>query len=148
MDRQFVPIYNELLLEFDPGFRARGRRARAAYKTADQIAFEAVNAAAFMLEGKKTLRADARLFLTANLALMVTRPLLHPTAQYRDGPRQAELNESLESDARTIIEGAEPDVVGEISAAAVIRSLSQNMEKLRLKNWRLWDRAEQRFNEL
>jgi hypothetical protein len=77
MDQRFVPIYDELSLEFDPGFRVGGRRSRAVYAKADRLAWDAIAEVQRRVAGKKHLRADARLFLISNLALMVTRPLLH-----------------------------------------------------------------------
>lgn len=141
MDRRFIPIYDELALEFDPGFRIRGFAGRFAYRRADRMAFAAVERARSVLGDKRELRADARMFLISNLALMVARPLVHPGAPTDVQGREEALFEAMTFDAALVIDSAEPDEQGQISAASVVHSLSRNMERLQLKEWRLWDRT-------
>ena len=144
MDQRFVPIYDELSLEFDPGFRVGGRRSRAVYAKADRLAWDAIAEVQRRVAGKKQLRADARLFLISNLALMVTRPLLHPQAPNQEDDNLQRLRTMLLSDASQVVKAAETDERGEVSAASAIRALAGSLEQLKLKEWRLWDRVEER----
>ena len=141
MDADFEPIYVELILQFDPGYRsAVNGRTRREYRSADRIVYEAIDAAENSLKGKRALRPDAKLFLISNFSMMVARPLMHPRAPRQDASTSdAEIGSMIKADSLRIIDAAAVDRDGLVTAAAVLKSLAENLSALQLKGWRLWD---------
>ena len=143
MDEHFYEIYSEIALEFHPGVPVRRLWFRSRYVRANQLAYRAVKIASRDVLKGKALRPDAELFLIANLSLMVARPLLHPDVRGSDNEQyESELAEMMRADAREVIASAVSDNRAEVSAASIVRALSESLGKLRLANWRLWDRVE------
>ena len=101
---------------------------------------ESIEAALVAIGDEYTLRADARLFLTANLHQLVLLPLTH-----RDSPRDfdAEMAEAIKQDAiqilRSAVEHAGRAEQRQLTAGHVLRGTSAVLDELNLKSWRIWD---------
>lgn len=146
MDKRFHVIYRELgeLYRATQAMWGRfpfpGRRFRSeASLRSLAIVTEAVDQAVSSLEGRYSLRADAKLFLIVNIHQMVALPL----AQH-DSP--VELNDEIEQgirrDTETIIKMAAESAGDrhDIPASHVLWGVSKVLDELNLKSWRIWDR--------
>lgn len=103
------------------------------------IVTEAVDQAVSSLEGKYSLRADAKLFLLVNIHQMVALPL----AQY-DSPVELndETEQGIKQDIERIIRMAAESAGDrhDIPASHVLWGVSKVLDELNLKSWRIWDR--------
>ena len=144
MDPEFDDIYHNQVQTF----RAMQQRAGAervtpqsdgaARSQAMEMVDMAVNDALKHIGSAFDVRSDAKLFLTSNLLQMVALPLL----LRKPSLPVARIQETLVRDAGQIAQAATKYVEGkrEISAAAMLRGSVDVLPKLRLKEWRLWDR--------
>ena len=146
MDRRFHIIYRELgelyraTQAVGPRFPFAGRaiRAEASLKSL-AIVTEAVDQAISALDGRYSLRADAKLFLIINIHQMVALPLAQ-----RDSP--VELNDEIEQgikrDTKRIIRMAAESAGDrrDIPASHVLWGVAKVLDQLSLKSWRIWDR--------
>jgi len=131
VDAEFDRIYAEQIGAF------RAMQFLAGPRVAVELVERAIDSALKELGERFELRADARLFLIANLTHMVAIPILQ-----RAPGSQADLFGMLASDATSIAQAATRHAEGdrELSAASILLGTAEVLQKLRLKDWRLWDR--------
>lgn len=131
MDAEFDRIYTEQIGAF------RATQSLAGPRVAVELVDRAIDTAQKELGERFDLRADARLFLMANLTQIVAIPILQ-----RAPSSQADLLGMLTSDATSIAQAATRHTEGEreLSAASILLGTADVLQKLRLKDWRLWDR--------
>lgn len=146
MDKQFYRIYSELG-EVYRATQAGGMRApfvpgifidNASLRSL-AIVTEAIEQAMSKLEGRYSLRPDARLFLMVNLHQLVALPL-----SQRDSPVEmnAEIEAGIKQDAIRIIEMAAESAGyrNDIPASHIMWGTAKILDELNLKSWRIWDR--------
>lgn len=89
------------------------------------------------LPSGKYLRADARLFLLANLHQMVALPLSHSEAP----EKLTDVEEDLRKDVVTIVDASveRAGTRADIAASHVLWGAGDALDTLNLKGWRLWE---------
>ena len=147
MDERFHRIYRDLneLYRATQAWAALGPpMARGAFRQdvalgALGTVSEAVESAAAALGDQRSLRADGRLFLVTNLHQMVALPLSQP-----DSPVELtrDVEAGIKEDARTIIRAAAESAGdrSDIPASHVLWGTSRVLDRLNLKQWRIWER--------
>lgn len=153
MDSQFDVIYREQLELYRSSQLALTRILRALAAPFER-ASQRRNAAASLgivneaiergvsraLGGNKSLRSDARLFLFVSLHQMVALPLMDDRANRRFG--ETDLRNKLADDVETILAAAADKEEGrkDIAASHIVKGTADVIDKLNLKDWRLWER--------
>jgi hypothetical protein len=144
MDDEFDKIYSEQVGMYramqlvssagrvgpQPDGEVRGQAMRLVDEAIERVLIE--------LGPKFDVRADGRLFLMVNLTQLVAIPLL----SRGPNPPIDRIRNTLVSDAFDIARAATRHTDGEreISAASMLLGAAEELQKLRLKEWRLWDR--------
>lgn len=102
------------------------------------VVTEAIERSVGELEPRKELRPDARLFLFVNLHQLVTLPISHPNSPIS----LDEVRAGVREDAGAIIRAAGESAGdrNDIPASHVLWGTAKVLDKLNLKNWRLWER--------
>lgn len=144
MDSQYLDIYQMLWR------RAQTVRGETFYWPTEEewlsygLSLRAVEAALERFQDVE-VRDDAKLFLAINIHSLVVLPQLI----------KAERDGSLRSSSRELLDNVTKDVTstlsaaseeardGEISSAAIIRGLSQVLDRLKLKDARIWSGPEE-----
>ena len=109
------------------------------------MADAAIEAASREVLSDRRLRPDARLFLLVNLHQLVVLPLaiagLPPS-------NDDSFERRLIEDTMIILKSAsEHGEDGEISAAGIVRALSSVLDRLHLKEWRIWSKSNDAVGE-
>ena len=142
MDERYYQVFRQLSrayrsrsiiigIPFLPGWSPYRRRAT-------NIVYEAIQDSIFAQ--RMPLRPDALHFLLVNFCEMVALPLSDPEAF--ESIRQPRIRDGLRSDVRRLVEAAVIDAEDrrEVSAANVIRAAARELDHLKIKEWRLWEK--------
>lgn len=140
MDEEFKRIYQRIWE------RARDPRRYFPYWgsfDARRISLDAVNGALRSLRGL-SVRDDAKILLVINIHTLVVLPQLMKDSGAHE-LLSDQLEEQVQHDVRIILAAASEEASeGEISSAAVIRGLAKVLDKLMLKDARIWSQSNER----
>jgi len=138
MDEEYERIYDELYVGWSeeayvPEFAGAPERASTGSDLSNRVSSVVGEADRRLMQKRKHgLRSDAKALLLLNFTNMVAVPLaLH-------GDDLWYLDEGLHHDVDLIVQTANPDKEGRISAHAILDALTENWSNLKLGDISLW----------
>lgn len=98
------------------------------------------------IEMTEYLRPDAKLFLLANLHLIVALPLSFPTSPTKF---TLEIQEDIKKDIKVVLNASRQELKKidstrkDIAASHILWGTAKVLDNLTLKSWRIWEKKDQ-----